>query len=110
MLGCRMKLLVLGGTGGTGRQLVTQALAAGHDVTVLARTQARVTARHSCLRVIEGGVDGGRSLSEAVAGQDTVISAIGRGKTFKADGLMARSVTAILNAMTRHSVRRLVLI
>jgi uncharacterized protein YbjT (DUF2867 family) len=31
-----VRLLVLGGTGGTGQQIVSQALESGHDVTVLA--------------------------------------------------------------------------
>ena len=35
-----MKLLVLGGSGGTGCQIVSQALEAGHDVTVVARDPA----------------------------------------------------------------------
>ena len=104
-----MKLLVLGGTGGTGSQLVTQALAAGHDVTVLARDRSRVTTQHPNLRVIEGSVESGGPLNEAMHGQDAVISAIGRGKTFKADNLMKRSVPAILNAMAQNGVRRLLL-
>ena len=32
------KILVLGATGGTGRSIVSQALARGYDVTVLARS------------------------------------------------------------------------
>jgi hypothetical protein len=32
-----MKLLIFGPTGGTGAQLLTQALDAGHDVTIVAR-------------------------------------------------------------------------
>ena len=104
-----MKLLVLGGTGGTGSQLVTQALAAGHDVTVLARNRSRVTTWHRHLRVIEGSVENAGPLNEAMHGQDAVISAIGRGKTFKADSLMKRGVTAILNAMAQNGVRRLLL-
>lgn len=39
-----MKLMIFGATGGTGRQVVKQAVAAGHDVTVLARDPARVAA------------------------------------------------------------------
>ena len=105
-----MKLLVLGGSGGTGRQVVTQALAAGHDVTVLARNRSGITTTHPSLRVIEGSVDGAHPLTEAMAGQGAVISAIGRGKTFKADGLMERGVAAILSAMTETRVRRLLLV
>ena len=34
-----MKLAILGATGSVGRELVTQALAAGHEVTALVRAQ-----------------------------------------------------------------------
>ena len=34
----RSKILVLGATGGTGRLVVSQALARGHEVTVLVRS------------------------------------------------------------------------
>jgi putative NADH-flavin reductase len=110
MLGCgAVKLLVLGGTGGTGGQVVSQALAAGHEVTMLARNPSAVTTQHPHLRAIEGSVDGG-ALNRAMQGQDAVISAIGRGKSFKADRLMEHGVTAILNAMAQNGVRRLLLV
>lgn len=38
-----MKITVFGATGGTGLQLVEQALAAGHEVTVVVRDPARLT-------------------------------------------------------------------
>jgi uncharacterized protein YbjT (DUF2867 family) len=36
-----MRPFVLGGTGGTGREIVRQALAGGHAVTALARSAAK---------------------------------------------------------------------
>jgi putative NADH-flavin reductase len=105
-----MKLLVLGATGGTGRQVVSQALAAGHDVTALARDRSRLTATDPRLRVLEGSIDGSQSLDEPMRHQDAVVCAIGRGKTFKADRLMQRSVPAILSAMTQQHVRRFLLV
>ena len=36
-----MKLAILGATGSVGRELVTQALAAGHEVTALVRAQPK---------------------------------------------------------------------
>lgn len=38
-----MKLTVVAATGGIGRQILEQAVAAGHDVTVLVRNPAKVT-------------------------------------------------------------------
>ena len=84
-----MKLLILGATGGTGRQIVAQARDAGHDVTAFDR--------HA-----------GVSFAQAMKGHDAVISAIGRGKSFKSNGLMAKTVPEILAAMKAAGVRRLV--
>ena len=102
-----MKLLVLGATGGTGQQVVTQALDAGYDVTALARTPGKVTLHHPHLRVLEGGLADAAALADAMRSQDAVISAIGRGKTFKSDHLIERSVPAVLAAMQNAGVRRL---
>ena len=37
-----MKITIIAATGGVGRQLVSQALAAGHDVTAVARNPAKL--------------------------------------------------------------------
>ena len=103
-----MKLLLLGATGGTGRHLVTQALEAGHDVTALARSRAAVSTQHPRLSVIEGELTTAHGLAEAISGQDAVISAIGRGQSFKSEQLIQRSVPAILKAMNAGGVRRLI--
>ena len=102
-----MKLVVLGGTGGTGRQIVQQALEAGHDLIVLARDPARVPTPHQRLRVVEGDVADTQKMVEAMRGQDAVISALGRGLSFKSEHLMERSVPGILSSMTTAGVRRL---
>ncbi len=102
-----MKLCILGGTGGTGKQIVFQALEAGHDVTVLARDRARLGADQPRLRVIVGDLQNGAALAEAMRGQDAVISAIGRGYSFKSEHLIERTVPGIIGAMKAAGVRRL---
>ena len=103
-----MKLLVLGGTGGTGRQVVAQALEAGHDVTVFARNPSGAAIPHQRLRIVEGDVRAPAALGEAMRGQDAVISAIGRGKSFKSEHLIAQSVPGIIAAMRENGVTRLI--
>jgi putative NADH-flavin reductase len=103
------KILVLGGTGGTGREVVSQGLQQGHEVTAFARRPERVTTRNERLRVIVGDVTSdSEALGDAVRRQDVVISALGTGKSFKSGGLIARSVPRILEAMRRHGARRLI--
>ena len=103
-----MKLLILGATGGTGKQLVAQALEAGHSVTALARSAARPGPEHPRLRVIVGGLQDVTALADAMRGQDAVICAIGRGYSFKSEQLIERTVPVILAAMKKAGVRRLV--
>jgi putative NADH-flavin reductase len=103
------KLVILGATGGTGQQLLTQALEAGHQVTAFVRRPDKIPVQHERLRVVADSVtDDGSALAEAVRGQDAVISALGRGMSFKSEGLIQRSVPAILSAMQTHQIRRLI--
>ena len=103
-----MKLLVLGATGGTGRQIVSQALTAGHEVTVFVRDPAKTGREHPHLRHVVGSLHDRQALSDAIRGHDAVISALGRGYSFKSEHLIERSVPVLIAAMQAAGVRRLV--
>lgn len=85
-------VLIVGATGGTGKQLVTLALECGHTVTALVREAAKAPPPHERLRVVVGTIGDGTTLMRAIEGQDVVISALGRGMSFTSDGLMQRAV------------------
>jgi putative NADH-flavin reductase len=103
------RILVLGATGGTGNQVVTQAIEQGHDVTVFVRNPDRLGSKRDSVHVLVGDVtDSGSALAAAARNQDAVISALGLGKSLKANGLIARSVPAIARAMDAAGVRRLI--
>jgi putative NADH-flavin reductase len=72
-----MKLLVFGATGGTGRQLVQQALAQGDVVTAFVRNSSKFRMAHENLRVAQGDVLHYDTVEPAVAGQDAVLSVLG---------------------------------
>lgn len=104
-----MKLLVLGATGGTGRHLVTQALEQGHEITVLVRDPAKLGDVRDRVRAVKGSMPGDvPALAEAVLGQDAVVSSLGLGNGTQPNGLIERSVPAIVAAMRGAGVRRLV--
>lgn len=104
-----MRLLVLGATGATGRAVVTQALALGHRVTAFARRPEAVPGNLPSERLVRGSLPEDReALSQALAGQDVVISALGRGLKLRAEGLMTRSVPILVESMERQGVRRLI--
>ena len=77
-----MKIAVLGSTGATGRLVVAQAVARGHQVTALARNPDRLAdpAVHGAadnLRAVRADVGDPASVLAAVEGADVVISALG---------------------------------
>jgi len=81
-----MKLLILGATGPTGRELVKQALAAGHEVAALVRGPATIDR----VEVIRGDATDAAAMANAIRGRDAVLSALGTGKSFKSGDLMTR--------------------
>ena len=103
-----MNLLILGATGRLGQHIVTQALAAGDGVTILIRDRSKAPPPHERLRLCDGDVTNPGPLGEAMRGQDAVISALGRGMSFKSERLIERSVPGILATMEAQGIRRLV--
>jgi len=105
----RRKVLVLGATGATGQHVVAQALEGGDLVTAFVRNPQALIVRSERLRVVTGDVTSDEpTLATALQGQDAVISALGRGKSFRSEGLIAASIPRIVQAMERASVRRLI--
>jgi putative NADH-flavin reductase len=72
-----MKLLIFGANGGTGRQLVAQALAQGHLVTAFVRNPAKLPLGHQNLRIAQGDALRYDTVERALSGQDAVLSALG---------------------------------
>lgn len=101
-----MKVAVFGASGRTGRQLVEQALAQGHEVTAFVRDPVKLDLQHERLRVLQGDVHNPEKVAEAVRGQDAVLSALAPQKpSFDAMTTGARTIIA---AMEQHGVRRLI--
>lgn len=105
-----MKIVVFGGTGGTGALIVKEALSAGHDVTVVARTPAKVAAEHPRLAVVRADVTDAASILPAVEGKDAVVSALGAASNRAPVTVHRVGIASILAAMKSGGVRRLVAI
>lgn len=104
-----MKLTIFAATGGIGRQLLEQAVAAGHDVTAVARNPQNLPAAPARIVAADLGSADPMSLRPAVAGADAVLS--GLGARTKADaGVATRGTKAITEAMRAAGVRRIVVV
>jgi uncharacterized protein YbjT (DUF2867 family) len=108
-----MRLTVLGATGGVGRRLLAQALAAGHDVTAVARRPEAVPIPADSHRLRVVGVDLGSAeastLVTALEGSDAVLSAVGpTGRS--GTGIAARATATVVASMVAADVQRLVVV
>jgi uncharacterized protein YbjT (DUF2867 family) len=106
--GTPTRLLIVGATGGTGRQLVGQALDRGHEVTALARNPDALAIQHPRLQVVRGDVLDFQSVDAAVRGQDAVLSALGHRRYFGPTRILSDGTLNLLRAMETHGVRRFV--
>jgi putative NADH-flavin reductase len=103
-----MKLLIVGATGGTGRELVRQALERGHEVTAFARTPSKLDLKRERLTVVRGDVMDPASVEVAVRGQDAVLCALGHKRFFYPTRILSEGTRNLIRAMEKESVRRLV--
>lgn len=103
-----MRILVVGASGGTGREIVRQGLERGHEVTAFVRRPARLPLVHERLRLARGNVLDAASVTEAVRGQDAVLSALGHKRWLVPSRILSEGTRHVAQAMQTHGVRRLV--
>ncbi len=105
-----MKVLILGATGGTGREIVREAGAQGHSVVALVRSKATATGLAGA-ELVEGDARDAQVLSHALKGCSGVISSLGTSVSpFREVTLLSEATRALVKAMESRNVRRLVCI
>ncbi len=102
-----MKLTVFGATGRTGTKVVRQGIAAGHEITAVAREPAKLG--ESKVRALRGDSTNAKTAEEAVAGADAVLSTLGHVRGSPPD-LLSKSASNIVSAMSKQNVKRLVVL
>ena len=103
-----MKLLIIGASRGIGRQLLEQALQAGHLVTAMARHPEHLPRQSAGLQTVAGDILNLSLVQQVVAGQEAVCLTIGVGVTIKPVTVFSQGTKNVLAAMAEHGVRRLV--
>ena len=100
-----MKLLIIGATRGTGKMLVEQALAEGHEVRALVRDASRIEVDHPSLEVMVGDALDAAQMARAVEGCDAVLSTVGA-PALKPTTLRADAAQVAIEAMKARGVER----
>jgi putative NADH-flavin reductase len=107
-----MKLTIFAATGGIGRQILQQAVEAGHDVTAVVRNPQKLPGELSRqVRVVTADLAAPdpATLTSAVEGADAVLSGLGPRSSSEA-GIATRGTRAITAAMTAAGARRIVVV
>ena len=102
-----MKFVVFGASGGTGLEVVKQALDAGHIVTAFVRTPSKMNIQHSNLTLFQGDVMNAEAVEKTIAGQEAVISTLGPVRP-PVPHMMETAAKNIVVAMKKHGIRRIV--
>jgi len=100
-----MKVLVIGAAGKTGRAVVEQATANGHQVTALVKKADEYSVPN--VRVVEGDATKRADVDTAVRGQDAVIDTIGGKTPYRDTTLEESAAKTIITSMQQNGVRRL---
>ena len=104
-----MNVAVFGATGGTGRELVKQALERGHAVTAFVRDGAPLAGAGDGLTVMTGDIHDVAAVERCVQGQDAVLCALGS-RHLKKTMIHATCTATIIDGMKRTGVKRLIVV
>ncbi len=104
-----MKLAVFGATGGTGQEIVKQALKAGHEVTVLVRDSSRLHVNHDKLYLVIGNVLNLEKVEETLAGSEAVCCSLGN-TAHNPDFVVSDGTQNIIAGMSKQHIKRLVVV
>jgi len=102
-----MRITVFGSTGGSGLEIVGQALQQGHRVTAFARTPSKLVMRNAELGVVRGDAMNPLDVEAAVKGQDAVASALGVSGRAPLT-ICSEGTKNIISAMKDDGVKRLI--
>ena len=102
-----MRIVIFGAAGGTGRDVVEQALAHGHKVTAFDRHPAALTLEHPRLVKVQGDIFNTEQVEAAVAGQDAVVCVLGVGPQVT-QPVCSIGTKHIIEAMQKHGVKRFI--
>ncbi|WP_372930811.1 NAD(P)-dependent oxidoreductase [Methyloceanibacter sp.] len=105
-------VLVIGASGGIGRETLSAALDAGHRVRAFSRSANEIDLENSYLKKHSGDAMNEAGIDAALDGIDVVVQTLGIGadELFKSVNLFSESTRILIAAMQRRNVRRLIVV
>jgi putative NADH-flavin reductase len=103
-----MRIALFGATGPTGKYLIEEALALGHQVLVYGRNASRILLEDKNVTLVNGQIYESVGVARALEGADVVISALGPGFKSPPETVIAKGLENIIYGMKKTGVSRLV--
>jgi putative NADH-flavin reductase len=104
-----MNLAIFGATGGTGLQVVEQAVAAGHHISVLARDPNKLGDLQTKLNVVIGNVLEPKDVAKALEQAEAVICSLGTTGGNPKD-IVSAGTKNIIEGMKSKGIKRLIVV
>ena len=103
----KKRIIIFGATGGTGQELVKQALEQNHEVTAFVRSPNKLKIKNKNLKIYQGNVLKIEEVNEAIQNHEIVLCSLGMPasdkSTLRTDGTMN-----IIKSMHANGVKRLI--
>ncbi|MDH5786429.1 MAG: SDR family oxidoreductase [Chromatiales bacterium] len=94
-----MKIAIIGATRGIGKELLLQSLAAGHEVTALARNTSAIQITSPNLHLVKGDILDINSVTETSKEQDAICICVGVRPTRKPVTVFSEGIKVVIEAM-----------
>lgn len=103
-----MRIAIIGGSKGTGLAIAHEALARGHEIVIVSRSDPRLI--RNGVRWLAGDARDTTVLERAMEGVSATVSALGVVQTWKRTRLFSEGAESLVDAMTHAGVKRTVLV
>jgi putative NADH-flavin reductase len=104
-----MRLLILGATGKTGSELVTQGLQREFEITALVRSPQKIASNNVRLKIVTGSLLDEGVLTRVLTGTDAVLVALGH-TDLKPSDIVTAAARALVTTMKSTGVNRLLIL
>ena len=105
-----MNILIIGGTGKTGKELIKQGLEKGYSITALVRNPLKIKIDHPNLSVKKGNVLKPENFEAIFFGQDAVLSALGHKRFIIYSNILSEGTKNIIDEMEKQKIKRFICI
>jgi putative NADH-flavin reductase len=103
-----MRIAIIGGSRGIGLAVAHEALARGHDVTIVSRSDPRLIQDE--VRWLGGDARDATVLERAMEGASAVVTALGVSRTWQTTNLFSQAQVGLHRAMENAGLKRTVLV